>query len=152
LKAVRLTALAKEPAAFATTLAEASEWADDEWEDLARRRADSTTEAAFFAECQEGIIGMVAVAIEDGELFANLMSMWVAREARRSGIGHALVDTVVDWCSQAGAAEVQLWVGRTNEGAIAFYESVGFATVLGAVPVRWDDPSGRWQLMSHPIV
>lgn len=52
--------------------------------------------------------------------------MWVDPEARSTGIGAGLVDAIVDWSIESGAAEVRLWVVQTNNTALDLYQNKGF--------------------------
>jgi len=123
---LRLRALADAPYAFSTTLAEASQQTDDDWAELARRRADGDREAAFFAYLGEHPVGMVAGYAHDDARPVDLISMWVDPGARRRGAARALIQAVVDWARQAGHDELQLWVSEVNAGARALYEASGF--------------------------
>lgn len=69
-------------------------------------------------------VGMVGVR-PDGEL----VSMWVAPEARRDGVGRALVAAVI---SEAGERPLHLRVMAQNASAIGFYAGCGFVLVDGA--------------------
>ena len=121
-RAIRLAALATDPGAFATTPAEAAERTDDDWRALATPSAHHTLFSA--ADRATGAwIGLVGAMRPDGTDVVDLVSMWTAPEARRRGVGRALVETVVAW---AGTATVGLWVVRTNAGARALYEACGF--------------------------
>ncbi|UUI67308.1 GNAT family N-acetyltransferase [Aeromicrobium duanguangcaii] len=53
----------------------------------------------------------------------ELISMWVAPEARHRGIGRVLVDAVI---ARAGSRPLSLRVMAENAGAIAFYAGCGF--------------------------
>ncbi|MET1133242.1 MAG: GNAT family N-acetyltransferase, partial [Aeromicrobium sp.] len=80
------------------------------------------TRRVFLAVDEDGRdVAMIGLAPGDEP---ELVSMWVAPEARRSGIGVALVEAVV---SEAGARPLRLRVMAENSGAIAFYETCGFA-------------------------
>jgi GNAT superfamily N-acetyltransferase len=68
-----------------------------------------------------------------------LFSMWVAPDARRLGVGAALVNAVQDWGSGWGAERVVLWVLGGNEPAMRFYERIGFKLLMDGP----DADSGR---------
>ena len=55
-----------------------------------------------------------------------LISMWVAPEARRQGIGAALVDAVAHWARTRVLKRLFLDVVETNTPAIALYARKGF--------------------------
>ena len=57
---------------------------------------------------------------------ADLLSMWVAPEARGRGIGMALIDTVADWARSAGLLRLVLEVRLHNAHALALYTRAGF--------------------------
>ncbi|MDJ0789698.1 MAG: GNAT family N-acetyltransferase, partial [Myxococcota bacterium] len=52
--------------------------------------------------------------------------MWVAPDARRSGLGAALLDAVVAWARREGVRELSLAVSLVNEPARRLYERAGF--------------------------
>jgi GNAT superfamily N-acetyltransferase len=126
LAALRLRALADAPDAFSTTYAEALRESADDWAERARRRAAGNREAAFFAYLGDDPVGMVAGYVGDDAQPVDLISMWVAPEARRHGAARALIEAVVDWAREAGSDELQLWVTEGNDGARALYEASGF--------------------------
>ena len=47
-------------------------------------------------------------------------------EARRGGVGRALVRAAEAWCAARGAPKVNLLVRAENTGVLAFYESLGY--------------------------
>jgi GNAT superfamily N-acetyltransferase len=55
-----------------------------------------------------------------------LISMWVAPEARRQGIGAALVEAVAHWARTRGLKRLFLDVVERNTPAIALYARKGF--------------------------
>ena len=71
---------------------------------------------------------MVAAQPDDGGV--ELMSMWVAADARRRGIGGQLIDAVIAW---AGNMPVHLRVMDGNQAAVLAYESKGFVLRPGFV-------------------
>jgi ribosomal protein S18 acetylase RimI-like enzyme len=68
--------------------------------------------------------------------------MWVAREARRQGVGQALAAAVIDWARSQGGTQVDLSVVDGNGPARALFEHLGFRGTGDRYP-RERDPS-RW--------
>jgi len=131
LRAIRLRALTDAPDAFGSTLAEAQAWDDTRWE----RQVEALP---TFVWSEGGAdLGMVRCAPHDGDPEAGyLISLWVAPEARRRGVGAALVDAVVAWATDRGLRRLVLDVGAHNGAAQALYERLGFAVsgVTGTLP------------------
>jgi ribosomal protein S18 acetylase RimI-like enzyme len=57
-----------------------------------------------------------------------LEDLFVAADARRSGLGRALVDVAFERARARGCRRIELDVDEENTGAIAFYETLGFST------------------------
>ena len=57
-----------------------------------------------------------------------LEDLYVASEARRGGLGRALVNVAVARAEARGCRRIELDVNEDNADAIAFYESLGFST------------------------
>lgn len=55
-----------------------------------------------------------------------VLTLAVAPQARRRGVGRALLRRSYDWCAQVGALKMSLNVRASNEGAIALYRSESF--------------------------
>lgn len=55
-----------------------------------------------------------------------MLTLAVARERRRQGLGRRLLACAYDWAADVGVAKVQLNVRATNAAAIALYEAEGF--------------------------
>jgi GNAT superfamily N-acetyltransferase len=123
-KDVRLRALRDAPTAFSSTHAKESQYPDEEW--LKRSvRWSSDGFVAFLA--MDGDVGCGIVgAYEENAPCAQVISMWVDRESRRAGVGKMLIDAVLDWARSRGVQELKLMVTSINDGAIAFYEHMGF--------------------------
>ena len=119
-RAVRLASLRDAPEAFASTY--------EEWEraDEPRWRA-RLTEVPFTAIAAIGDrdVGTVSATQPNEAGYVLLISMWVAPDARGTGVGDALVDAVVAWASEAGNS-VELDVREANAPAITLYERHGF--------------------------
>lgn len=55
-----------------------------------------------------------------------ILTLAVAPNARRRGVGRALMRAAYAWCRRVGALKVSLNVRASNRGAVALYESEGF--------------------------
>jgi len=122
LRALRLHSLRDAPDAFGSTYEEAAAREPAGWIQQLR---DLPT---FVAVNDEDVdVGLVRYAA-DGQRpdAAMLISMWVAPEARRLGVGGALIDAIIDHARAQGIARLLLDVADHNVGAIALYARKGF--------------------------
>ena len=60
---------------------------------------------------------------------AQILNLSVVPDARRQGLGRALLERFVDDAVRAGAAQIFLEVRISNTAAIALYQSAGFEAV-----------------------
>jgi ribosomal-protein-alanine N-acetyltransferase len=60
---------------------------------------------------------------------AEILTLAVAPDARRRGIGLALVTAAAGLARQGGASSLILEVGEDNPGAVALYDRAGFVQV-----------------------
>lgn len=128
LRDVRLRALQTDPDAFGSSYEVAVALSDDEWEEAVGVSAVGSDEIILVAETRDRFVGMAgAFTLPETPRTRNLYGMWVAPDARRSGLGAQLVETVVDWSKAAGADDVSLWVVESNLDARHLYEKAGFA-------------------------
>lgn len=137
LRDVRLRALRTDPDAFAASYDQAVARDDDVWDEIAARAASGSEEVVYVAEAQGGpFVAMVGAFTRADEPSArNLYGMWVAPEARGSGLGMRLVDVIKEWSRDVGANEVKLWVVETNHPAVRLYERAGFVPTGEAQPL-----------------
>jgi ribosomal-protein-alanine N-acetyltransferase len=68
--------------------------------------------------------GMILVRVAADE--SEILTLAVAPQARRRGLGRALVQAALDAATQAGAATMFLEVSDRNEAALTLYEAAGF--------------------------
>jgi len=135
-RGVRLRALRESPDAFGSSLAREERFAESHWR--MRLRTSATWVAVDDGDEPRGLVSLVQ---EPGspEDDRHIVSLWVAPEARRRGIGWSLLDVVV----RAGAAEdaktVSLWVVDDNASAVDLYVRAGF-TRTGERQVLPRDP------------
>ena len=81
---------------------------------------------------------------------ADVMTIGVAPHARGRGAGAAILDALLDWARQAGAADIFLDVRPSNEGAIALYNSRGFVEI-GRRPRYFRNPVEEAVEMRAPL-
>jgi ribosomal-protein-alanine N-acetyltransferase len=79
---------------------------------------------AFVAR-QEDPAGVVVCRTAAGE--AEILTIGVARWARRQGVARALMVSAIGVARQGGSAEMFLEVDVENASAVALYEGLGFA-------------------------
>jgi ribosomal protein S18 acetylase RimI-like enzyme len=124
-KNVRLRALLDSPTAFSSTYAKESALPDEEW--MKRSVRWSSDGSAIFLVMDGDVgCGIIGAFEEEDPQRAQIISMWVDPGFRRAGVGKALIDAVVDWAGSRAVCELKLMVTSVNEGAIAFYERMGF--------------------------
>ena len=68
---------------------------------------------------------------------SDLLSMWVAPEARRQGTGAKLIGAVIDWARNENLNRLVLDVAENNLPALALYARAGFVPngTHGTLPV-----------------
>jgi ribosomal protein S18 acetylase RimI-like enzyme len=126
-KDVRLRALEESPTAFGSTYAKESQLSDEEWVRRAARWSGEGADAIFLALDGDAACGIVGSYVEEGKPgLTQVISMWVNPAFRRMGVGEKLIDAVVEWNRLRDIREVRLMVTSVNQGAIAFYERIGF--------------------------
>lgn len=133
LRDMRLRALRDAPEAFGQTYEHAAAEPELEWRSAARAASAGDRRAWFIARADNSATG-AASAVELGMVQARrrppddclVFSMWVAPEARRAGVGRALIQTVAAWGRSWGGRRIVLWVTGVNESAMRFYERIGF--------------------------
>jgi RimJ/RimL family protein N-acetyltransferase len=85
--------------------------------------------AVYVAEREDGaLIGRLSVARDTHPASAHVadLGLMVAKDARRRGVGSALLEAAVEWARGAGVSKLELHVFPWNESAIRLYERFGF--------------------------
>ena len=85
--------------------------------------------AVFVAEREDGaLVGRLSVSRDTHPASSHVadLGLMVASEARRQGVGSALLQAAADWARGAGVRKLELHVFPWNDGAIALYETFGF--------------------------
>jgi RimJ/RimL family protein N-acetyltransferase len=85
--------------------------------------------AVFVAEREDGaIVGRLSIGRDPHPASTHVadVGLMVAHDARRQGVGTALLRAAVDWAREAGIRKLELHVFPWNEAAIALYDAFGF--------------------------
>ena len=84
----------------------------------------------FIAEDEDEVrLGFVHLrVVEDvsGEDRGHVADLVVKRSARRMGVGRTLMDAAESWARERNLSLLSLEVWATNEGALMFYDSLGY--------------------------
>ena len=97
------------------------------------RRFDLSNWAFFLARCATRVVGGAAVAFDTSGLtmlegrrdLAVLWDIRVSPDARRRGVGSALLDRVEAWAQLHGCRQLKVETQNTNVQACRFYERHG---------------------------
>ncbi|KAM9408367.1 putative N-acetyltransferase camello [Pholidichthys leucotaenia] len=78
------------------------------------------------------VVGTVAVlARENGdEKYGELSRLVVSPQCRRLGLGHQLIQTVVDFSKDRGFSKIELRTNSIKEESVALYKKLGFKYML----------------------
>jgi GNAT superfamily N-acetyltransferase len=98
------------------------------------RQAVEAGELEVLAARAEGrMVGVAVLAyrisISAGGLFASVEDLYVESDARRRGVGRALLEAVGERCAARGVSYVEAQV--EDEEAAAFYAALGYEEELG---------------------
>ncbi|WP_290512848.1 GNAT family N-acetyltransferase [Aeromicrobium sp.] len=115
---LRQRSLTEDPEAFASSV---TMWTGDH-DVEARWRQRLADGPCFLARAGATPVGMAGGRRDGAD--AELISMWVAPEARGRGVGRLLIEAVVGW---SDASVLSLRVIDGNSAAIGLYTSLGFA-------------------------
>jgi GNAT superfamily N-acetyltransferase len=135
---LRLRSLRESPEAFGSTYGEESSQPERAWRDWAAGRWRGGTAAVFAGRVDDGTaVGTATGAEYDAEpRVAHVYAMWVAPDARRAGVGRALLEAVEGWARARGSDRLVLSVTESNETARRFYEACGFVDTGGRETLR----------------
>lgn len=127
-QALRLVALRDCPAAFSASLEEEAELP---LEVVAARMRPGSGRYLFGAFADGALVGCVGVGREAARKVAHkafVRGIYVAQAARGRGVGRQLMHEALAFAATlAGVRQVSLVATANNTGAIALYESLGFA-------------------------
>lgn len=119
-RAIRLRSLEEAPSAFGTKYDDAVLWPAARWQ------AQVKDLPTFVAVVEGSDVGVARGATHPRDDVRELISMWVAPDARRRGVAGQLIEAVAAWATDGLARVLVLDVMEGNEAALALYERAGF--------------------------
>lgn len=138
------------PLAFGSTFAREVKLTDEDWKSRATRLL-GPSDIGYFAIRDDSYAGLALCFVDpDDPHKGNLVSMWVAPEARRCGVGGQLIDAIALWASGHELKTLTLTVTDVNHSAILFYERLGFEKTGRTKPYP-NDPAITEYEMAKPI-
>ena len=149
---LRLRSLLDSPDAFGSAYGDESSWSEPTWRDWAAGRWRGGIAAVFACRRDDGTpVGTATGAVYDAEPhIAHVYAMWVAPDARGSGVGRALLEAVVGWARDRGGERLVLSVTESNEIGRRFYEACGFVDT-GERDVLREGSAIRTRILSMPL-
>ena len=129
---IRLTALQNVPEAFVSTRAQEEAFDEQAWRERMRRSR------RLVAERDGSPLGVVSLGLSEADLAhtVELFGLWVAPEARGTGVAWKLVQAGADQALADGHSHLGYWVGTDNGRAVAFASSFGFRPTDTRRPMR----------------
>ena len=85
--------------------------------------------AVFVAEREDGtIVGRLSIGRDPHPASTHVadVGLMVASDARRQGVGTAMLRAAIGWAREAGVRKIELHVFPWNEAAIKLYDAFGF--------------------------
>jgi GNAT superfamily N-acetyltransferase len=129
---LRLRALAGDPASFGSSLAREQAYTDDRWREWVTGPNVSPLFASFVAFLDGSTVGLVLSCRNEQQPDQfHVLAMWVAPQARRQGVGRALLGRAEGWAAEHGARSTILGVTTVADAARGLYEGAGY-TPTGA--------------------
>ena len=107
---------------------------DAMWREWVAEAAAGEDKTLFIAEDGDAWLGVVGAFVRINSLEVQLISMWVAPEARGRGVARDLIRAVAAWTLGRGSARVVLFVQEANTPARQLYERAGFSLTGDRAP------------------
>ncbi|MDW9686737.1 GNAT family N-acetyltransferase [Sinorhizobium meliloti] len=126
---IRLEALSHEPLSFASVFGDWVHLSDRDW----RQHLDQPVFVAFLSGQPVGMMGLRFERARKMAHRARLVSVYVRKSERGTGIAADLLHEVTEHARNHGVLQLELAVNGENSAAIRFYERHGFVEV-GRIP------------------
>jgi ribosomal-protein-alanine N-acetyltransferase len=130
---------------------DAPHWPREEYVRIIECGAGGTVRRLLAVAAAGGrVVGFAVGKVIGGEpdAVSELESIAVTEDARRLGVGRALLTKTARWCTDQGASAMELEVRSRNEAARAFYKEAGFVEA-GVRKGYYRDPADDAVLMNR---
>jgi len=105
---------------------------------------DRENSVFLVAESGNRIVGVLHITIMETpdwpilvpRRYGLIHDLVVRQDYQRLGIGRLLMEKAHGWAMEKGVTQVELTVWEFNEGAIAFYEELGYSTASRRMSIR----------------
>lgn len=134
---LRLRSLRDSPESFGSTHEREAALEPEAWRERTEALARGGDRALFVAARGGALVGCGGVVVTP-ESSAEIFAMWVAPEARRSGLGERLLRALVAFATAHGARTIRLLVLPGNQPALRLYRRFGFRETGARRPVERD--------------
>ena len=108
---------------------------NDPLRDIARARANASSELLVAATAEGGVAGGVMAGYEGHR--GRVYYAAVAPQHRSQGLGAALMSHAEAWLARVGAPKVMLMIREENEAVRRFHETLGYGVEKRTVMSRW---------------
>jgi ribosomal protein S18 acetylase RimI-like enzyme len=138
-KSLRLRALKEEPQAFTSTYEEGVKYPYNFWQERLKQALAGNSQWLLFAKHGDNLVGMAGGYITDEKNTAEVVGIYVAKEARGQGISKKLIINLISRIKQNKAVK-KLLIGVNPEQveAVCLYQSLGFK-IIGKEKVIFGD-------------
>jgi ribosomal protein S18 acetylase RimI-like enzyme len=115
---------------------EPGQGADAGYARFLQSQLDEDDAIVFVAEQRDRIVGYVYGAVEPlswkdlRDECGYIHDLLVSPEARRAGVGDALLDNAIDWLREQGMPRIVLGTAAQNESARRLFERRGFRATM----------------------
>ena len=107
---------------------------DGEWRSVGEERRylrairRSSHAAVLVAEADDRIVGRLSISRDPHPASRHVadVGLMVAQDARRTGVGRALMQGAEEWARAVGVTKIELHVFPYNTAALALYDDLGF--------------------------
>lgn len=148
-RTIRLAALTDSPDAFVASVEEEQEYDEAFWRERMRRSvrlvAQREREDPAAGVDQLGVVSLGSANDEEDRV-AEIFGLWVAPEARGTGVATMLVEASAARARGDGRTHVAYWVGTDNGRAVAFASGIGFRPTDFRRPMRVTSDDGGGEI------